>query len=112
MIPTEKERVQHIIKAISHILDFVEQIDEVNFHKNYQLNSAVLFQFLIIGEAIIYVDNDRLEKYPYPWHLVRGFRNYIAHEYFGINMNLVWQTIIVDLPGLKRLLEEIYEKEF
>ena len=112
MIPTEKERVQHILKAISYILEFVDKKDESTFHSDYQLNSAVLFQFLIIGEAIIYVDNDRLEKYPYPWHLVRGFRNYIAHEYFGINMKLVWQTIIVDLPGLKSLVEEIHEKEF
>jgi len=61
------------------------------------LIDAELYQFIIIGEAILFIENDKLIKYPYPWHLVRGFRNYIAPEYFGISMKIVWETIVSDL---------------
>lgn len=76
------------------------------------LIDAVLYQFIIMGEAILFVDNDMLKKYPYPWHLVKGFRNYLAHEYFGINMKIIWDTVVNDLPKLKTVISEILEKEF
>lgn len=48
-----------------------------------------------------------LPDYPYPWHLVRAFRNYIAHEYFGINLKLVWQTVKQVLPVISSLVDQM-----
>ena len=76
------------------------------------LHNAVMMQFIIIGEAIIHVENEKLEKYNYPWYKVRSFRNMIAHEYFNIKLPAVWKIIENDLPKLKEVVERILEKEF
>ncbi|HMT28958.1 MAG TPA: DUF86 domain-containing protein [Bacteroidia bacterium] len=112
MIPSEKDRALHIINAIDRISHFTLNTDEFAFMENEMLRDAVLYQFIIIGEAILYIEKEKLSRYSYPWHLVRRFRNYIAHEYFGINMKMVWETIVRDLPKLKIAVEEVLQKEF
>jgi uncharacterized protein with HEPN domain len=76
------------------------------------LHDAVLYQFSIIGEAIVHVDNKFLNKYDYPWHKVRAFRNLIAHQYFGVRLDKVWSIIENDLPALKKIVELVIKKEF
>lgn len=107
--PTSLERLNHISEATGKILLFCENVSEQEFIKNNMLHSSVLYQFIIIGEAILYVDIEILKKYPYKWHLPRSFRNYAAHEYFGINLNQVYKTIREVLPEFKILIDEIIE---
>src|SRR5271157_1307710 len=104
------ERLKHIADAIDKILEYCNNIDENAFINDSRINNSVLYQFIVIGEAIQYVDPDILKKYPYPWHLPRSFRNYIAHEYFGINLKQVYKTITDLLPDFKVLIETIIEK--
>lgn len=79
---------------------------EEEFLNNLQAQSAVLYQYIIMGEAIIHVDPEILKKYDYPWHLVRSFRNFIAHVYHKIKLEQVWNTT-KNLSELKILLEQI-----
>ncbi|WP_317897549.1 HepT-like ribonuclease domain-containing protein [Aurantibacillus circumpalustris] len=106
------ERLEHIGKAISSIEKFVGSTDLKLFLKNEMLQDAVLLQFIIIGEAIIHVESDILDKYNYPWYKVRSFRNMIAHEYFNIKMRAVWEIIQKDLPEIKTVVKNILKKEF
>lgn len=106
------KRLQHIDEAITAIQNYVANETGESFCENNLLHDAVLFQFTIIGEAIINVDNDILEKYDYPWYKVRSFRNLIAHEYFNIRLTAVWQIITLDLPVLKEILQIIVKNEF
>ena len=107
--PTSLERLNHISEATGKILLFCENVSEQEFTNNDMLHSSVLYQFIIIGEAILYVDTEILKKYPYKWHLPRSFRNYAAHEYFGINLKQVFKTIREVLPEFKILIDEIIE---
>lgn len=75
------------------------------------LHDAVMMQFIIIGEAIIHVENKKLDKYDYPWYKVKLFRNMIAHEYFNIKLPAVWQIIENDLQQLKEVVQTILKKE-
>lgn len=106
-IPTTFDRLNHISQAAGKILEFCENVNEEDFINNEMLFSGVLYQFIIIGEAIQHVDMDILIKYPYQWHLPRSFRNYVAHEYFGINLNQVYKTIRELLPDFKVLIDRI-----
>ncbi|MDO9341253.1 MAG: DUF86 domain-containing protein [Bacteroidales bacterium] len=108
-ILTSFDRLKHISEATGRILKFCENVNEREFIENDMLNSSVLYQFIIIGEAIQYVDVDILKKYPYQWHLPRSFRNYAAHEYFGINLNQVYKTIREIIPDFKVLIDTIIE---
>jgi uncharacterized protein with HEPN domain len=105
------DRLQHIIEAIGRIEEFCENITENEFLTDTMINSSVLYQFIIIGEAIQYVDYEILDRYDYPWHLPRSYRNYIAHEYFGINLKQVFKTIKEVIPDFKILIEKIIEDE-
>ena len=105
------ERLKHISEAVDLILAFCEGKSEDDFLADQMLSSSALYQFIIIGEAIRYVDRKLLEKYRYTWHLPISFRNYVAHEYFGINLKQVYKTIVQLLPEFKTLINHMIEKE-
>ena len=105
-------RLLHIQEAVIKIEKYVQHETIDSFCEKDLLHDAVLLQFIIIGEAIISVQEDLLTKYPYPWYKVRSFRNMIAHEYFNIKLNAVWKIIKENLPELKIRIETILKKEF
>ncbi len=107
-----KKRLEHITKAIADIEKFVKGIDDKTFCENEMLHNAVMLQFIIIGEAITNVNEEKLDNYDYPWFKVRSFRNLIAHEYFNIKLPAVWEIIQTDLPKLKKVVHSILENEF
>jgi len=107
-----RERLNHIREAIYQIEVFIQDISKDVFLNDQLVASAVLFQFSVIGEAIIHVDTDLLGSYDYPWHKVRAFRNLISHMYFQIKLEAVWEIIKNDLPALKLIIETILKKEF
>jgi len=106
------KRLQNIEQAITDIEKFVKDENIQKFCENNMLHDAVMLQFIIIGEAIIHLENEKLDKYDYPWYKVRSFRNMIAHEYFNIKLPAVWQIIEEDLPGLKLAVQTILKNEF
>lgn len=106
------ERLAHIQKAINMIEVFTRDINKEDFLNDQLVISAVLFQFSVIGEAVIHIEEDLLGKYEYPWHKVRAFRNLISHVYFEIKIEAVWNIIVKDLPELKQLIDTILKNEF
>ncbi|MDX2049331.1 MAG: HepT-like ribonuclease domain-containing protein [Chitinophagaceae bacterium] len=107
-----RQRLLHIEQAIADIERFTKNETLESFCKNDILHDAVMMQFIIIGEAIIHVENEKLDKYDYPWYKVKSFRNMIAHEYFNIKLPAVWQIIENDLQQLKQTVQVILTKEF
>jgi uncharacterized protein with HEPN domain len=104
-------RLQQISKAIELINKYVSNETLETFCADDLVHNAVLFQFSIIGEAINFVATDLLDQYDYPWYKVRSFRNLIAHEYFNIKMEAVWQIIQTDLIKLQIIIQSILEKD-
>lgn len=99
------------MEAIRLIKSFVADIDEQEFIADVKIQSAVQFQFLIIGEAIKHIDNTILEKYNYPWHIPRSFRNFIIHVYHGIRLERIYYAT-QDLDELENQLTSILKNEF
>ena len=109
--PTPKERAEHILEAIRLIREFVADINETQFLSDIKTQSAVQYQFLIIGEAIRFIDNDVLAKYNYPWHIPRSFRNFIVHVYHGVKMERIYYAT-QDLGELEKQVQLILKNEF
>ena len=66
----------------------------------------------IIGEAAKNIDDNFRDKYPQiPWKKIAGMRDIIAHEYFGVRLDRVWDVVRKDLPDLKEKIMFIMEKE-
>jgi uncharacterized protein with HEPN domain len=109
--PTPKERIIHILDATALIKEFVQDVNEQEFTSDVKLHSAVQFQFLIIGEAIKHIDLEILEKYDYPWHIPRAFRNFIIHVYHGIKLERIYYAA-QDLDSLEAQMQAVLQNEF
>ena len=110
--PTSKERLEHVLKAINRIQSYAKNHTEASFLQDDQALDASMYQFTIIAEAISNVEKDILDRYDYPWHKVKSFRNFILHEYHAIELWVIWDTTQNLLPGLKELVERMLTKEF
>lgn len=86
------ERIQDILNAIDLIDEILQDKTEHDFVSSIVLQSAIQFQFLIIGEAVSGVDFYILKKYDYPWHLPKSFRNFIIHEYHEVDIRKVYYS--------------------
>jgi len=110
--PSSKERVEHILKAIEKIDSFTKNTTMKVFFMNDAAYFACLFQFAIIGEAVVNIDDEILRRYSYPWHKVKSFRNFILHEYHAIDERVVWDTAKIILPDLEKLMQKMLVEAF
>lgn len=102
-------RIRHILKAILDIQTFTQGITFEDFKNDLKAYYACLYQFAVIGEAVVHMDPDILASFEYPWYKVRSFRNFIMHEYQAIDEKVVWDTIEQELPEFRKLMERILE---
>jgi uncharacterized protein with HEPN domain len=102
---SERDRLalQAIADSIRKIEKFTSEIatsDE--FYEDEKTFDSVLMNFVIIGESVDRLSNDFKSTFTQiPWIQVKSFRNLVAHNYFGIDSDEVWQLIKNHLPVLK-----------
>jgi len=109
---TDRDRLSHILDSITAIEGFTEEYSKTSFLEDRKTIDATLYQFAFIGEAIIHVDEEILDKYEFHWYKVRALRNFILHEYHAIEDKVIWDTIKNDLPLLKKMIKLILRSEF
>ena len=110
--PGSKDRVSHVLESITAIETFIQGHTKESFYMDQKTLSACLYQFTSIGEATHHIEKPVLKKYAYQWQKIKAFRNYILHEYFGIEMRLIWDTCIFILPELKKLMQQILDENY
>ena len=96
-----------ICRHIRHTLAYCENVTREEFHRNLMLQEACIFNVLQVGElaakAIEYgIDEEQPEI---EWKQMRGMRNRIVHDYEGVRLEIIWDTIQNDLPELLRKME-------
>src|SRR3989344_6267860 len=103
----DKVYIDQILDSIRKIELFVNGVDKENFLENSLVQSAVIMQLTLIGEVSKKISDDLKKKVALPWKEIAGFRDKAIHNYFDINLDVVWDTISIDLPSLKEGLEKI-----
>jgi uncharacterized protein with HEPN domain len=102
--------VQDIIESGEKILSYTAGFSFDQFTSDSKTIDAVIRNFEIIGEAANRLPEEFKDKYPdIDWHRMRGFRNRIVHDYFGIDFNIVWQIKETTLPEMLEKLKTIRE---
>lgn len=101
-------RLNDIIEAINLINEFVENQNLDDFLNDIKGQKAVLYQFIIIGEAVKNLDQGLLDQYDYPWHIPKSFRNFIAHDYHNIRIERIYYAI-KDLTPLREVVQLILQ---
>ena len=101
--------VEDIIESGEKILLYTNGLSFEQFISDSKTIDAVIRNFEIIGEAANRLPEEFKDKYPeIDWHRMRGFRNRIVHDYFGIDYNIVWQikeTVLQEMLEKLKLLK-------
>jgi uncharacterized protein with HEPN domain len=100
--------VSDIIESGDKILNYTATLSFEDFITDHKTVDAVIRNFEIIGEASNRLSEEFKENHPdIDWHRIRGFRNRIVHDYFGIDYTIVWQVKETFLPHLLEKLRSI-----
>jgi uncharacterized protein with HEPN domain len=100
--------IEHILESIINVENFLKGINKEKFLGSRLIQSAVTRELEIIGEATKNLSENFRKKYSFvPWPKIAGFRDKLAHQYFGINMDRVWNILEIDLPELKKGINKI-----
>ena len=102
--------ISHMLDAIERINEYVSGLDLSDFIENHLIQAAVIRELEIIGEASKHISEEtRSSTDKIPWRRVAGMRDKLIHDYMGVDLESVWDTIIRDIPYLESNLLEIFE---
>ena len=102
--------VHDIRESIEAIFQYVRDLTFEDFSGDRMRYSAVIREFEIIGEAVGKLPPILKERFPkIEWQDIKDFRNLLIHEYFGVDLEIVWKVIHDDLPHLKETMNKIEE---
>lgn len=100
-----------IVNAISDIRSFVHEMSAEVFRDDKKTVNAVIRSLEVIGEATGRIPRDIRSKHPdVPWEEIVGMRNRLLHEYFGVDVEIVWQTIQDDLAPLETAIATLLKE--
>jgi len=104
--------LEDIIQAIEKIETYTQNMDFHKFSKNEMVIDAVIRNFEVIGEATKNIPEEVKEKYlEVEWKEATGFRNVLIHDYFGIDVEAVWDTLQNNLQSFKEHILEVLKDQ-
>jgi len=103
MLTKDQHCIESILEAIDKILEYTSGFNDADeFNEDYRNFDATMMNFVVIGEMIEKLSEDFKNNNPViEWQKIKGFRNIVAHDYFGIDAEEVWQIIKNKIPKLK-----------
>lgn len=101
--------IEHIQESISCILKYGKGLSFQEFEDSDLIQDAVIRNFEIIGKATKNISSKLVLSYPeIPWKEMAGMRDKLIHDYMGIELSVIWKTLLEDIPELERLLKSSF----
>lgn len=102
-------RLEHILESIGKIEELTRLLHSFdNFENKWIERDALIRNFEIIGEASNHISEIVKDTYPeVAWKEIKGMRNFISHEYFGLQLDSIWDSAVNDIPILKKQIQKI-----
>ncbi len=101
-------RLAHIINCIDKIQRYVEDVYQEAFEQDEMMQDAIIKNLEIIGEAATRLSKKiKSENTHIPWHQIEGLRHRLVHDYYQVDLTIVWNTIHNRLPQLKREIQNL-----
>ena len=103
MLSKDHHCLESIIEAIDRIIEYTSGFGSADdFNNDYRNFDATMMNFVVIGEMVDKLSDDfKKEHSEIDWINIKGFRNIVAHDYFGIDAEEVWQIAKDKIPKLK-----------
>ncbi len=100
--------LEDILEAMNKVERYTKDKDIEEFRSNSMAVDAVLRNLEVIGEASNNLSQEFREDHPdIPWKRMIGLRNVVIHEYFGVDLNIIWRIVTRDIPETKPLIEDL-----
>jgi len=100
--------VEHILDSLNAIEDFSKNMERSELSSNRLKQSAIVREIEVIGEAVKNISEETKKKYKeIEWKKIAGTRDKMIHHYFGVDLDIIWNIVKVDLPVLKKKLKAI-----
>jgi len=106
-VKDDRVYLQHIRDAIGRILSYTANGRDA-FLATPQAQDAVIRNLEIIGEAVKHLSPELRQQHPdIPWKQIAGMRDEMIHEYFGVDVHIVWKVVERHLPTLRQTIESL-----
>lgn len=106
----DRLRLAHILESALMISRWLMAVAKDRFFEDELLQEAVIRRLEVIGEAAKNVSPELKERHPeVPWKEMSGMRDVLIHEYFGVDLEQVWETATQDVPELARQIRAILQ---
>lgn len=109
MLDDDKKSIEEALFCINRIEEFLKTATSKEvFISNALAHDAILMQFIVLGESCSRMSDDLKKANPHiDWRGANDFRNFLAHDYFGVSDDVVWSVIQFHLPQLKTDFENL-----
>jgi uncharacterized protein with HEPN domain len=98
----------HITECIEHIESYTENADKETFINTPIIQDAVIRNLQIMAESSQRLSERAKQTQPnIDWHRISGFRNVLVHDYMGVDLEMVWNIVINEIPPLKNAVQEM-----
>jgi uncharacterized protein with HEPN domain len=110
-LTADRDYLRHILGAIERIERYTGVGKDAFFAETHWQDAAIL-QLAIIGEAVKHLATETRNRMPaIPWKDIAGMRDFLIHDYFGVDLETVWETTQIDVPVLRRAIEHLFGSE-
>ena len=100
-----------ILESIENIKEYTQNMNYSDFKTDKKTRDAVVRNLEVIGEAAKSMPDEIKNKYSQVnWRAIIGMRDKLIHGYFGVSLQIVWETIKKDIPTLENQIKEIFKK--
>ncbi|MFB6158119.1 MAG: DUF86 domain-containing protein [Candidatus Nanohalobium sp.] len=100
--------LEHVLEAIERIENYTENTSKEEFKQDVKTQDAVIRRLEIVGEAIKKLPEDfKEDNRESIWEGAAGMRDILIHQYFGVDLDIIWNTINQTLPELKENIKEV-----
>jgi uncharacterized protein with HEPN domain len=100
--------LEDMLTAVRKIERYTAGMDQEEFRRDEKTLDAVVRNLEVLGEAARQLPDEFLARSPeVPWRQIAGLRNRVIHEYFGLDIDLIWEVVLHDLPQLRTELERL-----
>ena len=112
MIRDDGVYLAHILDTLKPISEYAGGLDYETFRTTRMVQDAIIRQFEVMGEATKNLSDGFRSLHPeIPWKDLAGFRDKLIHQYFGVDLSLVWRSVADDVPMLLEELSRIVQDE-
>lgn len=105
---SNRQRLKDMLQAIQRARSYTQGLTYTTFQSDVKTQDATLRALEVLGEASKAVSDDIRQQFPeVPWKSIAGQRDKLIHHYFGVNLDIVWEVVTLDLPLLEHQIQQI-----